>query len=65
MQRCVERVCEVRPRALRVAGESIKPEGSFFSLSTEERWDGRKQPKREERHQNIRFSFLCVYCVCV
>lgn len=34
MQRCVERVCEVRPRALRVAGESIKPEGSFFlSLS--------------------------------
>lgn len=65
MQRCVERVCEVRPRALRVAGESIKPEGSFFSLSTEERWVGRKQPKREERHQNIRFSFLCVYCVCV
>ena len=46
------------------AGESIKPEGFVFFLSfVLARWDGPGEREREERHENIKFSFLCLYLV--
>ena len=37
---------------------------SFFFLSfVLARWDGPGEREREERHENIKFSFLCLYLV--